>query len=137
MVAALTQEQLIWQLNRVILGWATYHRHIVATRTYRKVDLVIWHCLWRWAKRRHTNQSSFWVLKRYWHPVGGRRWHFAAGTGERAADGTPVWKALVCANQTNIRRHLKIRGAANPYDPSWRQYFEERAISRRTRPTLS
>jgi RNA-directed DNA polymerase len=134
---ALNQEQLIWQLNRVILGWANYHRHIVATRTYRKVDLVIWHCLWRWAKRRHHNQSSFWVLKRYWHRVGGRSWRFAADVGERAADGTPVWNALVCTNQTIIRRHLKIRGAANPYDPSWRGYFEARAASRRTRPMRS
>lgn len=35
------QENLLWQLNRVILGWVNYHRHIVATRTFRKVDLGI------------------------------------------------------------------------------------------------
>ena len=28
--------------------------------------------------------------------------------------------------QTKIRRHVKIRGVANPYDPSWEVYFEER-----------
>ena len=25
-----------------------------------------------------------------------------------------------------IRRHVKIRGEANPYDPAWELYFEER-----------
>ena len=25
-----------------------------------------------------------------------------------------------------IRRHLKVRSEANPYDPRWEVYFEER-----------
>ena len=50
---AVAQADLIHALNRVILGWVMYHRHIVATRTFRKVDHVLWHCLWRWARRRH------------------------------------------------------------------------------------
>ncbi len=52
------QENLLWHLNRVILGWVNYRRHIVATRTFRKVDLAIWHSLWRWAKRRHRGKSA-------------------------------------------------------------------------------
>jgi len=30
-----------------------------------------------------------------------------------------------------IRRHLKIRGAANPYDPADRDYFKDRADRQR------
>lgn len=122
------QENLLWCLNRVILGWVNYHRHIVATRTFRKVDLVIWHSLWRWAKRRHHGKSADWVLRRYWHPVGGRKWWFATDTGERTSEGKVRWLKLVFANKTIIRRHLKIKAEANPFDPLWRPYFEDRAF---------
>jgi RNA-directed DNA polymerase len=30
----------------------------------------------------------------------------------------------------NIRRHIKIAGKANPYDPTWEQYFEQRTYRR-------
>jgi len=123
-----SQENLIWQLNPVILGWVNYHRHIVATRTFRKVDLVIWHCLWRWAKRRHNSKSTDWILRKYWHPVGGRSWRFAADNGKRTSEGNIEWLKLVCANKTIIRRHLKIKAEANPFDPCWRSYFEDRAF---------
>jgi RNA-directed DNA polymerase len=123
---AASQSDLIYALNRVLLGWCMFHRHIVATRTFRKVDLVLWHRLWRWAQRRHQMKNADWVLNRYWHPVGGRRWRFAADTGKYTAAGHRDWLTLVCANKTLIRRHLKIRGEANPYDPAWRAYFADR-----------
>jgi RNA-directed DNA polymerase len=123
---AASQSDLIYALNRVLLGWCMFHRHIVATRTFRKVDLVLWHRLWRWAQRRHQMKNADWVLNRYWHPVGGRRWRFAADTGKYTAAGHRDWLTLVCANKTLIRRHLKIRGEANPYDPAWRDYFADR-----------
>src|SRR6185295_10803580 len=48
------QTDLIRQLNPVIRGWANYHRHVVAKAAFKKVECVLWHCLWRWAKRRHS-----------------------------------------------------------------------------------
>jgi hypothetical protein len=39
-----------------------------------------------------------------------------------------VWLKLVYATDTKIRRHVKIRAEANPYDPDWRNYFVERAF---------
>jgi RNA-directed DNA polymerase len=126
MNCAATQADLIFALNRVLLGWCMYHRHIVSTRTFRKVDHVLWHRLWRWAQRRHQNKNADWVLHRYWHRVDGRSWRFAADTAERTPEGMGKWLPLVCANKTIIRRHLKIRSAANPYDPAWRSYFTDR-----------
>jgi RNA-directed DNA polymerase len=35
------------------------------------------------------------------------------------------------AGETKIRRHLKIRREANPFDPQWRPYFAERAFRRK------
>ena len=40
----------------------------------------------------------------------------------------PIWLKLVYASETTIRRHLKIRAEANPFDPDWHEYFEERAF---------
>ncbi|MEO8339778.1 MAG: group II intron maturase-specific domain-containing protein, partial [Nitrospirota bacterium] len=88
---AAAQADLIHALNRVILGWVMYHRHIVATRTFRKVDHVLWHRLWRWARRRHQEKTAEWVLHRYWHPVDGRSWRFAADVGYRTPEGRVDW----------------------------------------------
>ena len=32
------------------------------------------------------------------------------------------------AGETKIRRHVKIRQGANPFDPQWKPYFKERAF---------
>lgn len=125
------QEPLIRKLNPVILGWANYHRHNMASRTFAKVDAAIWHALWRWAKRRHPNKSSAWVAAKYWRTLGRRSWVFAADTGERTSKGQPVWVTLARASAVRILRHRKIKKEANPFDPRWRGYFEERALLKR------
>ena len=33
---------------------------------------------------------------------------------------------LAYATDVRIRRHLKIKSDANPFDPAWRSYFDER-----------
>ena len=33
---------------------------------------------------------------------------------------------LVYASKVRIKRHIKIKGAVNPYDPQWELYLEER-----------
>jgi RNA-directed DNA polymerase len=80
--SGISQSDLIHQLNPVIRGWANYHRHSSAKRTFKKVERALWHSLWHWAKRRHTNKNAHWIYRRYWHPVGSRR-VFAAQTGKQ------------------------------------------------------
>lgn len=125
------QEYLIRQLNPVIRGWVNYHRHIVAGEAFQRVDFEIWRRLWQWARRRHLDKSCRWVVKRYFHPIGQRMRVFAADTGKRTPEGKPVWLKLVYASDTKIRRHLKIRAEANPFDPHWQDYFEERAFRKK------
>lgn len=52
-----TQDRLIQTLNPVIIGWAQYHRHIVAKETFRKMDFYLWNTLWQWAKRRRHEKG--------------------------------------------------------------------------------
>ncbi len=70
-----------------------------------------------------------WIASKYWLLHGKRRaWDFAATTGERTPEGKPVWARLVYPTETKIRRYVKIRADANPLDPQWRDYFEDRAF---------
>ena len=46
------------------------------------------------------------------------------------AKGRPVTYWLFHAASVPIRRHVKIKGAANPYDPVWADYFAQRTHER-------
>lgn len=123
---AAKQENLIWLLNPIIRGWANYHRHIVANPAFRKAEMVIWHSLWRWAKRRHPEKSVAWIADRYWHRLGRCRRSFAVIAGSDAQRSRPVVARLVDPTETPIRRYVKVKSDANPFDPHWRGYFEDR-----------
>ncbi|MFQ8213684.1 group II intron reverse transcriptase/maturase [Klebsiella pneumoniae] len=123
---ALNQKRLIWMLNPMIQGWANYHHHVVSKETFARVDHEIWSALWQWAKRRHPQKGSAWVKQRYFQSAGTRNWMFAAATGERYPDGKPILAILRKASDTPIKRHRSIKADANPFDPKWEMYFEER-----------
>lgn len=121
-----TQAAVINQLNPIIRGWVNYHRHIVAKDVFQRVDKEIWRCLWRWAKRRHPKKGLFWIKQRYFHTIGTRTWVFAADTGDVYPNGKPKLVKLVYAGETPIKRYCKIQAEANPFDPAWESYFEDR-----------
>jgi RNA-directed DNA polymerase len=116
--------QLIANLNRMLRGWAMYHRHVVSKRIFSQVDYAIFKSLWQWALTRHPRKGKRWVMRRYFAQRGGRAWCFF---GERKYDNGSrelVW--LYHATSLPIRRHVKIKREANPYHPSWEMYFEAR-----------
>jgi RNA-directed DNA polymerase len=122
--AQATAGNLIVQLNPKIRGWANYHRHVSSKQTFVKVDDAIFRALWQWAKRRHPNKSERWVKEKYFHSIEQRNRVFC-GQGEEQ-DGTIRNVQLFYAHTVPIERHTKIKGDANPYDPRWEMYFEER-----------
>jgi len=115
---------LIDQLNPSIRGWANYHRHVVSKRTFGCVDLMIFSSLWRWARRRHPNKSPRWIKPKYFDRRGNRDWSFFGETCDDEGRRNKVW--LYHAMSTPIKRHVKVKGEANPYDPTYETYFEER-----------
>jgi RNA-directed DNA polymerase len=46
------------------------------------------------------------------------------------SDGKPRTATLVKTSDTEIKRHTKIRGEANPFDPAQESYFESRLGSK-------
>jgi len=115
---------LIDQLNPKIRGWANYHRHVVSKRTFGRVDHTIFSNLWQWARRRHPNKPSRWVKAKYFERRRGRDWTFFDETCDDEGRPNKVW--LYNAKSTPIKRHVKVKGEANPYDPTYETYFEER-----------
>lgn len=117
------QENVIAMLNPIIRGWVNYHKNQVAKKTFQKVDHHIWQQLWKWARRRHPKKSLSWIKDRYFIRKGTRDWVFGV-TVKQSGRETKV--TLVKASDTPIRRHRKIHGDANPFDPAWETYFEKR-----------
>jgi len=112
-------ESLIKQLNPVIRGWGNYYRYVVSKKIFSYLDHVIWQRTWRWAKRRHPNKSGKWIKSKYFQKVRNRNWVFKEKKGKTE---------LAKLSRIPIRRHVKIKAEANPYDPTWRDYFEKRAM---------
>ena len=91
---------------------------------FTTVDNAIFLAWWQWANRRHPQKSRRWRKDAYFHTIGGRTWVFC---GQRLGKkGQPQKVQLFSASQVAIKRHPKIKGAANPFDPAWEIYFEQR-----------
>ncbi|MEX3614033.1 MAG: group II intron reverse transcriptase/maturase [Burkholderia gladioli] len=115
--AMVRHEKLIRKLDPLLRGWANYYRHVVSKRVFKAASSAIWQCLWRWAKRRHPNKGAHWVRRKYFRVVGARHWVFGTETGKTLSTGEPDLLTLYDIAGTPIRRHRKIKGAANPFDP--------------------
>ncbi|MEI5998900.1 group II intron reverse transcriptase/maturase [Paraburkholderia bengalensis] len=116
------QGDLIQLLNPMLRGWAQYHRPVSAKQTYSRMEHLIFRKLWRWSKRRHPQKSAVWVKQKYFHSIGARHWVFAVRT-ERE-DGSWGLNELYQLSGMAIKRHTRIKGEFNPFDPKWEQYGE-------------
>jgi len=116
---ALSAGKLIMKLNPIIRGWARYHRHVVSKETFTSVDDAIHRLIRQWTKRRHPQKTDEWTAKKYFTTVGEDNWVFYGTIEERT-------HYLTDAAKVPIKRHAKVRGEANPYDPAWETYYEER-----------
>src|SRR5437660_4575662 len=115
---------LIRWLNPKLRGWSNYHRHVVSKRVFSRVDNAIFTSLWQWARRRHPGKYSRWLKQKYFEQHAGSNWAFF---GESCDDeGKPRKVRLLLASSTPIQRHVKVKSAANPYDPAYETYFEKR-----------
>lgn len=119
----LNQQALLGKLNPLLRGWANYYRNGAAQRTFDKVDHYVFCQLWRWATRRHPDKSRAWKKRKYFSAT---RTTGAFSVRVQQAEGKSRILKLYQMARTRIQRHIKIRGAANPYDPRYTQYFEQR-----------
>lgn len=116
---ALTAARLIIKLNPMIGGWTNYHQHVVSKETFSSVDDAIYRVIRQWIERKHPRKPNEWIAKKYFKSTNGNNWVF---TGMQ--DCRKYY--LTEAARVPIKRHTKIQGEANPYDPKWERYFEKR-----------
>jgi RNA-directed DNA polymerase len=124
--AAVGTEALIAQLNPRIRGWANYFCHVVAKETFKDVDYFVNKAIQRWIKRRHPDKSTKWRQKKYFRSEGLRNWIFSTTIVNEK--GEKAFLDLLTMVHIPIRRHVKIRAEATPYDPQFADYFLKRAI---------
>ena len=115
---------LIAKLNPIIKGWVNYYRHVVSKKTFAAIDHAIFKAIWRWSLRRHGNKGKRWVKKKYFKSIGNRNWIFYGTIKGRKEEYQEI--TLFLCSKVPIKRHVKVRSKANPYDPDWESYFEER-----------
>jgi len=125
---AVKQEDLIRLLNPMLRGWAQYHCHAVAKKTFTHLESLLYWRLWAWAKRRHPNKGATWIRRKYWQVKGSRNWVFAADVRRENGDREIV--ELYSLSATLIERHRKVQGGYHPYDPEWEMYGETLRQSR-------
>jgi RNA-directed DNA polymerase len=133
-------ESLIRALNRKIRGWTEFYRGLVSSAAFRRVDATLYESLWRWIRRRHPRKRSRWLVRKYFCTRHGHSWVFWTKTRQltRQQSLFPELEGqvftLMKARSVTIRRHVKIRADANPFDPQYDEYFRSR---RQARPDVS
>jgi RNA-directed DNA polymerase len=81
--------------------------------------------IYRWALRMHPNKSKSWVVNKYFGHRDSKlgAWHFY---GYTPIGRQKVKVYLSSMASIPIRRHVKIKCDANPYDPEYDEYFKKR-----------
>ena len=114
-------EALVKNLNSVLRGWANYHRHVVSSEAFSRVDTYVFEQLWRMVRRRHQDKSKGWLIKKYWSAAGKHVFSFL----HKYKKKTRILK-IIRVGAIGIKRHIKIKAEANPYLPEYSSYFWRR-----------
>jgi len=128
---AVSTEILIRLLTPKIIRWANYHRHYCSKQTFGYVSHQLFPILWRWCRRRHNRKGKRWVVNKYFRLKGNNAWQFNAKIKDKSSK--PTFLDLVEIAHTPIRRHVKIKADATPFDPAYDKYFRIRQTRRKER----
>jgi RNA-directed DNA polymerase len=110
---------MVKKLNEILRGWANYHRHVVASEAFKRVDNYVFDQLWQMLRKRHPKKSGKWLANRYWC-VTGNKGNF---TITAKSKGKSKQYQVVKTTDIGIKRHRKVKADANPYLPEYRKYF--------------
>lgn len=119
----LATDVLIRKLNPVIRGWAYFHRHVVSKASFSYIRHRIFKFLWRWAIRRHPHKGKRWIRRKYFKSIGGDNWVFSCAAVNKEG---PYVLRLFDISAVSIRRHIKVKAKATPFDPDYDLYWSQR-----------
>ena len=104
-------------LNPIIRGWANYFRTVVASETFSGLDSWMFRRAVRYVNRTHPKKPNSWRKQRYWGKLNSKSnssWVF----GDKRTG-----RYLLRFSDFRIVRHVLVRGASSPDDPSLRDYW--------------
>jgi len=114
-----TAEHVIRHLNQILRGWANYYKTQVSKEIFYYASTQVWRMIWKWCLRRHPNKGKQWVRDKYFGFHENARWKFQARSGNRTLH-------LFDIGSVKIERHIKVKGAASPDDPTLQAYWKNR-----------
>jgi RNA-directed DNA polymerase len=126
---------LIKKLNAMLRGWANYHRHVVASEAFSRIDTYVFEQLRHMLHNRHPTKSVKWLVKHYWSAAGK---NVCAVSVKTAKAKKKIYQVLRVST-IGIRRYVKIKATANPYLPEYAGYFWRRRHKKESKllPALS
>lgn len=104
-----SQVELIKRLNPIITGWSNYYSKVNSAKEFSRLDHLLTLKLIAWAKARHLHKSTKRWVKKYFGTKGSSSWCFRATT-----EGKDLH--LVYHTEFHVKRHIKVKGTASPYD---------------------
>ncbi len=119
-------ENVIRHFNKILPGWSNHYSHAVSKQVLSYVANQIWMMLRKWCLRRHPKKGKHWVAKKYFGKHGNANWIFQAHDGKKTI-------YLFDVGSVKIERHIKVKGAASPDNPSLRDYWQNRELQRKAR----
>ena len=114
-----TQGNLIKMLTPTLIRWAMYYRHVIAARTFGRIDRELWFKLYKWALRRHPNKSKKWVIRKYFQNTSERKSHFV---------DRETKLRLPTLNKIPTKKFVKVSNNFRVYDrnPETIEYWRKR-----------
>ncbi len=109
------QEALMKELNPIIRGWSNYYSTVCSGETYNELDNYLWTILSKWVYSRHKKKYKQ-AFRKYFRQGSVGKWTFQTNEGME----------LRYHSQTTVKRHIKIKGEASPYDGNWTYWSTRR-----------
>jgi RNA-directed DNA polymerase len=106
------QVTLIKKLNPIIRGWCNYYSTVVSQKVFERLRHLTTYKLLKWGRHRHRNKGRGWIRFKYFKTIGNNNWVFAT-----KADALALM--LVTHSETEIRRYVKVKDDASPYNGDW------------------
>ena len=118
---------VIQMLNRKIKGWGNYFRCAASKATFAKIDSIIYKQCLHWVLRKYGYSHRHKAAAKYFHRRSeSRSWIFSDLKVNKK--GIVELVAIAKMMDVKIQRHVKIRSVANPFDPDYWDYFEQRKL---------
>lgn len=117
-----SQKILIQKLKIKINQWCDYYKIVSNKKSLNTCDQMLFKWLWRWACRRHSNKSHFWIRNKYYHCLqkAGKfsKWRFCVFNKT-----LQVFECLPEHKQTRLVQHKQVKTYFSLYDENWKYWY--------------